>query len=405
MLVVFVAPIFSPAASQMIEAAVLLPNARIAVIAQQSLDALDPHIAGKLVGHWRVGDVTNTEHLLNAVQMLQALLGPVSRCFSAFEQTQVPLAHVREMLGIPGISSEGANNFRDKARMKDVLRAAKVPVARHQLLTSHSVARQFVAQVGFPIVVKPPAGAGAIATARIEDENALDIFLRTYPRWPRDPMLAEEFLLGTEHSIETVSVKGKALWHSITHYYPTPLQVLENPWIQWGVVLPREIDEPEYQDIRDVNDRALTALGMYTGVSHCEWFRRDDGTVAISEIAARPPGAQITTMISRAHDIDFVKAWMNLMVHGTFDVPTRKYAVATAYLRGQGTGQVQAVHGMDVVERDLGSMICDRRLPTIGQVPTGSYEGEGFIVMRHPDTATVTEALQHVVSTVRVQLA
>lgn len=405
MLVVFVAPMFSPAASQMLEAAVLLPNARIAVVSQQPLDVLDRRIAHKLVGHWRVDDVTSAGQLLNAVQSLQAQLGPVSRCFAAFEQSQLPLAHVRETLGIAGLSSEAANNFRDKGRMKDVLRAANVPVARHQLLTSHQSARQFVSQVGFPIVVKPPAGAGAIATTRIEDAAALDAFLRTYPQAPDQPMLAEEFLRGTEHSIETVSVRGHAVWHSITHYYPTPLQVLENAWIQWGVVLPREVDEPQYHDIRTVNDRALSALGMHTGVSHCEWFRREDGSVAISEIAARPPGAQITTMISRAHDIDFVKDWMTLMVHGAFEIPTRKYAVATAYLRGQGSGRVRAIHGLDVIQRELGALICDSRLPTVGQVPTGSYEGEGFIMVRHADTATVMQALQHVVSTVRVQLS
>ena len=39
------------------------------------------------------------------------------------------------------------------------------------------------------------------------------------------------------------------MWHSLTHYYPTPLEVLRNPWIQWSVVLPREIDDPRYDDI------------------------------------------------------------------------------------------------------------------------------------------------------------
>jgi hypothetical protein len=144
---------------------------------------------------------------------------------------------------------------------------------------------------------------------------------------------------------------------------------------------------------------------MDTGVSHCEWFRRADGSVAISEIGARPPGAQITTMISRANDIDFVKAWVTLMIHGAFELPTRRYAVGTAYLRGQGAGRVQQVEGLDVVERELGHLICDVRLPERGQTPTGSYEGEGFIILRHPETAVVERALRRVVSTVRVHLA
>ncbi len=293
----------------------------------------------------------------------------------------------------------------DGINMKDVLRAAGVPVARHRLLGTHEDAETFVREVGFPIVVKPPAGAGARATHRLNDAHELSRMLQQYPPRVDDPMLAEEFLRGTEHSLETVSIGGRAVWHSLTHYYPTPLTVVENPWIQWGVVLPREVDAPAYDDIRTIGARALDALGMDTGVSHCEWFRRADGSVAISEIAARPPGAQITTMISRAHDVAFVRAWAILMIHGTFERPVRRYAVGTAYLRGQGHGRVESVHGLDALPTDVRQLVCDLRLPERGQVPTGSYEGEGFIMIRHPDTTVVERALQRIISTVRVTLA
>lgn len=404
MFVIFVAPMFSPAATQMIEAALQVPQVRLGVIAQQPLESLPAHIAAQVTAHWQVDDVTNVESLDGAVRALCARHGAAVRCFGAYEQLQLPLALVRERLGIPGLSSAAAHSFRDKARMKDVLRSAGIPVARHRLITSRTDALEFIAQVGFPIVLKPPAGAGAVATQRIRDVGALDAMLALYRATAADPMLAEEFLRGTEHSLETVSVNGQAVWHSLTRYSPTPLDVVENPWMQWTVLLPREIDTAHYDDIRDVGARALAALGMHTGVSHCEWFRREDGSVAISEIAARPPGANITTMLSRANDMDFVGAWVRLMIDGTFALPTRRYAVGTAYLRGQGTGRVQSISGLDHVQRELAPLICDARLPVVGQHPTGSYEGEGFIMLRHPETAVVQHAVQRIVSTVRVHL-
>lgn len=396
---------FSPAASQMIEAAVSLSHVRVAVVSQEPLDALAPSIAHALAGHWRVDDITNADQLEWAVRELSARLGPVDRCFGAYEQAQHPLAVVRERLGIAGMPSEAAHNFRDKSRMKDVLRAAGVPVARHALVGTRADAEAFTAAVGFPVVVKPPAGAGARATHRLNSQQELAQFLAQHPPATFDPMLFEEFLQGTEHSLETVSINGRAVWHSLTHYLPTPLTVLENPWIQWSVVLPREVDDPAFDDIRALAARALAALGMDTGVSHCEWFRRADGSIAISEIAARPPGAQITTMISRANDVAFVTAWVRLMIDGTFTPPTRKYAVGTAYLRGQGRGRVKQVHGLDTVRAECGALICDVRLPTAGQTPSGSYEGEGYIMVRHPETDVVHRAVQQIVSTVRVQLA
>ncbi|MFN9425347.1 acetyl-CoA carboxylase biotin carboxylase subunit family protein [Gemmatimonas sp.] len=404
MLVIFVCPFFSPAATQMIEAALNLTHVRLAVVAQQPLAELAPAVGSRLVAHWQVADVTNADQLAGAVSAIAAAHGAVARCFAAYEQCQLPLAQVRERLGIPGLPAAASHNFRDKARMKDVLRAAGVPVARHQLVHEAADARRFVHEVGFPIVVKPPAGAGAKATERVRTVAELEQVLQRYAPSAHDPMLAEEFLRGTEHSLETVSINGHAVWHSLTRYAPTPLEVLETPWIQWTVLLPREVDDPAYADIRAVGDRALRALGMTTGVSHCEWFRRPDGSVAVSEIAARPPGANMTTMISRANDMDFVGAWVRLMVDGTFTPPERRYAVGTAYLRGQGQGTVAAVEGLDQVQREWGHLICDYRLPHLGQSPTGSYEGEGFMIVRHPDTGVVQAALARIISTIRVVL-
>jgi len=197
---------------------------------------------------------------------------------------------------------------------------------------------------------------------------------------------------------------GRAVWHSLTHYYPSPLEVLRNPWIQWCLILPREVEEPQYDDIRRAAFRALEVLGMETGLSHMEWFRRPDGTIAISEVAARPPGAQIMTIVSRAHDFDFVAAWARLMVFDEFAAPPRRYAVGAAYLRGQGSGRVKAIHGLDQVQQEIGSLVVDVKLPTAGQTPTGSYEGEGFVILRHPDTAVVQHALRRLISLVGDEL-
>src|SRR5436309_14209413 len=102
---------------------------------------------------------------------------------------------------------------------------------------------------------------------------------------------------------------------------------------------------------------------METGLSHMEWFRRPDGTIAISEVAARSPGSQIMTIVSRAHDFDFVAAWARLMVFDEFAAPPRRYAVGAAYLRGQGCGRVEANHVLDQVRQEIGSLDVDVKLP------------------------------------------
>ena len=80
----------------------------------------------------------------------------------------------------------------------------------------------------------------------------------------------------------------------------------------------------------------------------------------ISEVGARPPGAQITSLISYAHDVDFYRAWARLVVFDQFDPPPRRYAAGCAYLRGQGRGTIRAIHGLaEVLERDLGGIVVE----------------------------------------------
>ena len=71
-------------------------------------------------------------------------------------------------------------------------------------------------------------------------------------------------------------IDGRIIWDSVSNYLPTPLEVLRNPWMQWAVLLPREIG-PEYDGIRQLAPAALKALGLHDGLTHMEWFRRPDG--------------------------------------------------------------------------------------------------------------------------------
>ncbi|HKQ61826.1 MAG TPA: ATP-grasp domain-containing protein [Candidatus Polarisedimenticolaceae bacterium] len=402
--VVFVAPFFAPTTLRFIDACAGLEGARVALISQDPVERLPHGLRGKLAAHWGVRDGLDAAQLTEAVRQLSGRIGKPRRLIGALEQLQVPLAEVREALGIDGMRVEAAHNFRDKSRMKDVLRRAGVPCARHRLVRSAEEALAFAAEIGFPLVAKPPAGAAARGTHRLEDSADLRGLLALSPPQPAAPLLLEEFIVGDEHSFDAVTIDGRPVWHSLTHYTPGPLEVLRHPWIQWTVLLPREVDHPRYDDIRRVAARALEALGMGTGLSHMEWFRRQDGSVAVSEVGARPPGAQFTTLISYAHDVDFYRAWARLVVFDSFAPPPRRYAAGIAYLRGQGQGRVRAIHGLDRAQRELGELVVEVQLPQPGQLPASSYEGEGYVVLRHPDTGVVARGLAQLVQLVQIEL-
>jgi biotin carboxylase len=400
-----------------VRAVAALPGVRLGIVSQEPPEKLPEDLRRAVRAHVQVKDALSAEELGEAVLTIAGELdGEVDRLLGILEQMQVPLAQVRERLRIRGMDVQEARNFRDKARMKDVLRAAGLPCARHYLATDAARAREFARETGFPLVVKPPAGAGARNTVRVDDEHELSGYLKTLPPSIEQPVLLEEFITGREHSFDSIHLDGRHLFHSISVYEPSPLEVLQSPWIQWTVLLPRRIDGPEYRDMAEVGRRALRALGMVTGMTHMEWFRRPDGSLAISEVAARPPGAQFTSLISWAHDLDFYAAWARLMVYEEFTPPERRFAVGAAFLRGQrarpdqgsgsaeGGGTVTGVQGLEAARAELSELVVESRLPKPGQAPSGSYEGEGYVILRHPETELVRAGLRRVLELVRVNL-
>ena len=402
--VIFVVPFFLDTALRFFRAALEQPDCRVFLISQDQLERLAPELRQRLAGHYRVDNIFDPDQLTLAARSLQQKAGRIDALLGTLEHLQVHLAIVRERLGITGLGAEASENFRDKARMKDVLRAKGVPCAHHGLIEKPADAWAFIDRVGFPIVVKPPDGAGAKGTFQVKSREELERVLRQTPPSPSRPLMAEEFIRGTEHSFDGVSIDGRLVWHSITHYLPTPLDVLQNPWMQWCILLPREIDDPKFDDIRRVAGAALDALGMTTGVCHMEWFRRADGTLAVSEVGARPGGAQISKLMSYAHDFDFYRAWARLMIFGEFNPPRREYAAGAAFLRGQGAGRVRKIWGLAEAQQEIGPLVVETRLPRTGQIPSSSYEGDGYALLRHRETRVVEKALHRLISLIRVEL-
>ncbi len=402
--VVFVTPFYKPSVGEFVEALLRHPGVNLAVVTQDPAERLPETLRQKVL-YQHVGDATYTPHLVAVVHHLSSRYGKIHRLLAINEQIQVQVAEVREQFGIFGMPAETIRNFRDKSRMKHCFRQAGVPCARHKAATNFEEARSFLQEVGYPVCVKPVDGAAAQATFRVDSDQVLEEILKASSPSPDRPLQIEEFVVGDEHSFETLSVGGVHHWHSVTHYYPTPLSVVANPWIQWRIVSPRDIEHSRYDDIRQAGCQALDALGMQTGLTHLEWFRRPDESIAISEVAARPPGAQIVTMLNRAHDMDLFRIWVQMMIDEEMpEIPPRKYATGVAFLRGLGGGRVRGVHGIDKVLGDLGLMVTDMKLPMPGDPAANTYEGEGFVLVRHPDTQAVERALLQIVDQVRVEL-
>jgi hypothetical protein len=351
----------------------------------------------------RMTNPLDKQDIFDGISLLKKRHGHIDRIICILEALMVPVAEARAKFGVPGTQPKVAHVFRDKNAMKNALTEAGLPVARHRLLSSFSEGEEFAELVGYPLILKPPAGMGSKSTFRVSEPEALKRALAGMHINSQNPILAEEMLQGREFSFETITLGGQPQVASITHYLPSCLEVLENPWMQYCVMLPRDISGPQYQPIKDIGVKAIQALGLQNGMTHMEWFQRSDGTFVIGEIAQRPAGANITPMNAVAHGIDIWRAWARAEVDGELDSPwDRKFAVGTAFLRGMGRGRVVGVTGWREVQDRIGHLIVEAKLPTMGAHKSGHYEGDGRIMVKHPETEAVKKALGIIVQTLKV---
>jgi hypothetical protein len=409
--VVFVAPRFLENTNRYVAAFAALDGLRLSVISEDPETSIPESLRPHVAGHYRVGHCLDGAQLTEALRRIDKGVGHVDRLTGALEQLQLPMAEARDALGIVGMGVETARRFRDKDRMKEVLREHGVPVAKSELVTSPDELSAFVRRVGFPIIVKPPAGLGSRGTYRITFEKDLAALAEAgIVPTSSEPLQAEEFVRAREHTCETVTIHGKPVWRSGTRYFPTPLEVLETSWMQYCVLVPREADDPTWTTFHPVNQAALDALfgdarlSAGTALTHMEWFLRDDGSMLVSEVGARPPGVHIMPMMGLAHECDMIAAWAELIAFDRFTPRERKWACGAAFFRGQGAGQrVASVTGVERAIADCGDALVEARLPKVGQPRAEGYEGEGWAIVKSATTEGVKKGLLALIENVQVR--
>ncbi len=402
--VIYVVPAPGENSLRFVRAMKGLDDVRMLGIVNRSAWGVDPISAACFDHIVQVVDATNVDQVTETVRGYEKLYGPIHRVTGALEQLQPMLAEVRSRTGVSGMLPDAIARFTDKNVMKTALRAAGLPCAKHKAATSTAEAEAFVKQAGLPVVMKPPVGAGCRDTYLVSSAQELADALRETAPSAERPLQIEEYISGEENSFETITVGGKVRLKSVTRYYPGPLDAVRNPWIQYTIVLPREVDRPEFKDILEVGTKAVETFGMGSGYTHMEWFRTADGRTVISEVAARPPGVNIVPMMNYAYEQDFYRIWARAVVDDAFDGPfERKYACGVAFLRGMGTGWVASVDGLDQIREAIGDLVVEANIPQPGVPKAAGYEGEGHIIIRAAETETVERALQFIISTVKVR--
>jgi formate-dependent phosphoribosylglycinamide formyltransferase (GAR transformylase) len=333
----------------------------------------------------------------------------VDRLEATIEAHILPVAQVREACTIPGTSVRTAWLCRDKPSMKDALRAAGVPTAASAAVHTAADVHAFADAVGYPLILKPRTGAGALDTTRVDDNRALEEALGRFGAQQVESIAVEEFVEGHEGFYDTLSVDGHAVLDFVSHYFPNVLEAMRNRWISPQFVSTNRIDDVgDYRQLRELGERVNHALGIGTSATHMEWFFGPKG-LKFSEIGCRPPGVGAWDLYSAGNDLDLYREWANAIVHGDVGAQaSRRFASGIVALRPDRDGRISGYSGIDDVQARSGEWVIDAHLPPPGtptQPPEAGYMANAYVRMRHPDYDVLRGMLDDVGRTVQVYAA
>ena len=382
-------------------------GARVIGIGERPAAQLSGELKHWLADYIQVGSVVHEPSLLEAVKAAQSRVW-IDRLEATVEAHILPAAHIREATGIPGTSSKTAYLCRDKPAMKEVLRDAGIPCAQSTRAQSPGDARAFADAVGFPLILKPPAGAGASGTYRARDADTLEQVIEECGLANGQHVAVEEFVEGHEGYIDTLTIGGDVQHEFITHYYPNVLEAMRERWISPQMVTTNRIDSPGYREVRDMTRRVISILEIGTSATHMEWFFGPKG-LKFSEIGCRPPGVGQWDVYNAANEFDLYYEWASAIVHGAIHTqPSRRYAAGMIALRPDRDGRITGYSGLDEIGRKYDECIVAAHLPEPGtptQPVEAGYMANAWMRVRHPDYDALRKILDEIGETVRVHAA
>lgn len=358
-------------------------GARVYGIGSDPVDSLAPEVRRRLHDYRQVS-LHDVDAMLRTLRHWGV---PFDRIECLWEPFIEQAAMLREALGVPGTSLDTARGFRDKELMKQRVEAAGLRVPYHARARTADEVWAAAARFGYPLIVKPIAGAGSADTFRVNGADELRIVIERTRHVAE--VSVEEFIDGEEFTFDTVSIRGVPAFFNIAQYHPRPLIARSNEWVSPIVVVHRDVDHPKYRDGIKLGLGVLDALGMGTGFTHMEWYRKPDGEVVFGEIGGRSAGGHLVDQMNYSNDIDLFREWARAVCWESFEAPVpRRYNVAIIFKRAIGQGRITRITGLEDYMRRFGRHVVAETLLRPGHHRRDWLQtlvSDGYLLVRHPD--------------------
>lgn len=286
-------------------------------------EALAPEVKENLTEYYRVNTLENYDEVYRAAAYFAFRYGRIDFIDSNNEYWLEQDARLRTDFNVTtGFRTSDMPRVKCKSRMKEFYKKAGVVTAAYCMATDIETCRKFIAEYGYPVIVKPDNGVGANDTYKLSSDADLNEFFAVKP--PVEYIM-EEYVEAEVNSYDAiVDSRGEPLFETGN---VTPFSIMD---------IVNNNDNSIYYivnelapDVRDAGRRTVKAFGVKSRFVHFEFFRltKDQrlgkkGDVIALEVNMRPCGGFTPDMMNYANSTDVYKIWADMIAYDSTLVST-----------------------------------------------------------------------------------
>ena len=294
-------------------------------------DQLMPELRGALNEYYKVSSLENYDEVFRAVAFLTYKHGKIDWLESNNEYWLERDAMLRTAFNITtGFHTEDMQPVKYKSAMKANYAKAGIKTARWHIVRDYTGCKDFIAEVGYPVIVKPDNGVGASDTHKLSSDEDLKKFLvQKTAHHPDVEYIMEEFVRAEVNSYDAIiDAHGNPIFEAGNVSPVSIMDIVNNDDNSIYYIIK---DLPE--DTRAAGRAAVKSFGVKSRFVHFEFFRMTEdqasmgkkGQIVALEVNMRPCGGFTPDMIDFARSTNVYKIWADMIAFGGTDMPVGEH--------------------------------------------------------------------------------
>ena len=336
-------------------------------------ETLESSLKAALTEYYRVNSLEDYDQVYRATAFFAFKYGKIDWIESMNEYWLEQDARLRTDFNVTtGIREDRISFIKEKSLMKKLYLEAGIPTARQHVVTDQEAGKAFIAEVGYPVIVKPDVGVGATHTWKLENDTDLEAF---YNNLPAAPYVMEEFIQGEICSYDAIlDSRCEPLFESMT-VWPPVMDIVNKDLDLMYYTCP-EVPEK----LRKLGRKTGKAFGVDRRFVHLEFFRLTKarkglgriGDFAALEVNMRPAGGYTPDMMDFAHSTDVYQIYADMVAYDERRIPESGEHFYCVYA-SRKDGHTYAHTHEEIMEKYSSRMMMQEEMPPMNWPQMGRY--------------------------------